>query len=133
MTQPPPVPPAGTSAPPRRTASDTTGQVLLDGALILPRSVTATHALLTGKGVSAYRRTFPSATGSGTSSPTRVATHLVAGLVLGVLTVLVVVALVLSLVRSPLLLAPAGGLTLVSLAALGALHDSMTRRLIDTP
>lgn len=115
----------------RGAAPGTTGQVLVDGAMLLPRSVAATHALLTGEGVEAYRRTFPRPPATMTSSPTRVATHVVAGLALGLLALLVVSGLVLSLIVSPLLLAPAGGLTLVGLAGLGALHDVVTRRLID--
>jgi hypothetical protein len=108
-----------------------TGQVVVDGALPLPRSFTAVRALVTGEGVEACRRTYPRPPRSMTTSPTRAATHAVVGLVLGLLTLLVVAGFVVSLARSPLLLAPAGALTLLSLAALGALHRSMTRRLMD--
>ncbi|MEO9152083.1 MAG: hypothetical protein ABI243_06740 [Lapillicoccus sp.] len=121
------------------TGGPVTGQSVIDGALLLPRAVVATHALLTGAGVATYRATFPRHGRGGraqgravtTSSPSRVATHVVTGGVLALLALAVVAGLVLALLASPLLLAPAGGASLVAFAGIGAGHARLTRRLID--
>ncbi len=124
------------------------GQAVVDGALLLPRAVVGTRALLGGQGTRAYRTAFPvhrsetarpggvpdaaqPAGAAPTTSPARVATHAVLGLLLGLLAVAVVAALVVVLARSALLLAPAGILTLALLGALGTLHSWATRHLLD--
>lgn len=118
------------------TRPGTSGQVVVDGALLLPRTVLATRALLAGEGVDTYRSAFPvDASPDGlrrhTTSPSRIATHVVAGLVLGLATVAVLVGLVLALLVSPLLLAPAGGASLLAFAGIGGGHRTLTRRLVD--
>ena len=100
-------------------------QFVVDGAL-----------LLTGQGVASYRSTFPSSRARDgcrvqTTSPSRIATHVVAGFLLGLATVAVLIGLVLALLVSPLLLAPAGGVSLLAFAGIGAGHGTLTRRLVD--
>ena len=125
----------GTSGP-GDAGVTTPGQVVVDGALLLPRAVVATRALLAGEGVGSYRAAFPVSRQRGglrtlTTSPSRIATHVVGGLVLGLATVDVLVGLVLALLVSPLLLAPAGGASLLAFAGIGAGHGTLTRRLVD--
>lgn len=110
--------------------------VVVDGALLLPRAVVATCALLTGKGVETYRAAFPASRARDrhrvpTTSPSRIATHVVAGFLLGLATVAVLVGLVVALLVSPLLLAPAGVASLLAFAGIGAGHGTLTRRLVD--
>ena len=108
------------------------GQVVVDGAYLLPRTVLATRRLLQGQGIEAYRATFPDAvTGRTRTSPARVATHVTVGFLLGLATLAVVALVVAALLASPLLLAPAGVAGVGGLAALGAAHDGLTRCLVD--
>lgn len=133
-----------TTRPGATSTASATSQAVVDGALLLPRAVVATRALLTGAGVETYRCAFPAGrTPAGRSPdgrcgrttpvnrPSRIATHAVAGVLLGLLTVAVVVGLVAALLASPLLLAPAGGATLLAFAGIGAGHSALTRRLVD--
>lgn len=109
------------------------GQVVVDGAYLLPRAVVATRRLLRGDGIARYRAAFPQASAGGrpTGSPVRVATHAMLGLLLGLATLAVAAAVVLTLLVSPLLLAPAGLGGVAGLAGLGAAHRAATRQLVD--
>ena len=127
-------------------------QAVVDGALLLPRALVATRALLGRQGTRAYRTAFPIhgtafpghrsdaarpdtqlGEATPTTTPARVATHVALGLLLGLLAAAAVAALVVALTRSALLLAPAGILTLALLGALGTLHSWATRHLLDRP
>ena len=119
------------AAEPRETGR-VVGQVVVDGAYLLPRSLVATRRLLRGDGVPAYRATFPGTCARSTTSPQRLATHAALGLFLGLLTLAVVGGFAAAvLLLSPLLLAPAGVAGLLLFGAAGAAHERLTRRLVD--